>query len=202
MTNPVKSLAIQCKSCLEQFLIFFPGPWGVRCRAGYWKGKFKKCGARLSTGNGVIIEGFKNMEIGDDVSILARSSLYALNGGFISIGNSLSGNTNVVIDASDNGSIIIGNDTLIGPNVVIRASNHNYDRVDIPIREQGHSGGKIIIEDDVWIGANAVVTANVVIGKGAIVAAGAVVTHDVKPYSIVGGVPAKVIGKRGKQVKT
>jgi galactoside O-acetyltransferase len=85
---------------------------------------------------------------------------------------------------------------LIGPNTVIRASNHNYNRVDIPIRDQGHSGGKIVIEDDVWIGSNAVITPDVVIGKGAIVGAGAVVVHDVSPYDIVGGVPAVTIGKR------
>jgi acetyltransferase-like isoleucine patch superfamily enzyme len=64
------------------------------------------------------------------------------------------------------------------------------------IREQGHSGGKIVIEDDVWIRANAVITPDVIIGKGAVVAAGAVVTSDVPPYQIVGGVPAKTIANR------
>jgi galactoside O-acetyltransferase len=176
--------------------MYFPGPLGVR--AGDWKEKFQKCGVRLYTGIGVIIDGAKNMEIGDDVSFLARSYLYALNNGFISIGHRLSANINVLIDASDGGKITIGNDVLIGTNVVIRASNHAYDRVDIPIREQEHSGGKIVIEDDAWIGSNAVITPDVVIGKGAIVAAGAVVVHDVSPYQIVGGVPAVTIGKRGK----
>jgi galactoside O-acetyltransferase len=196
--NYIKSLGIQLQISLEELIMYFPGYLGVKLRAGYWKGKFRKCGAHLNTGIGVIIDGAKKMEIGDDVSIMARSYLYALNNGFISIGNRLSGNTNVLIDASDGGKITIGNDVLIGPNVVIRASNHAYERVDIPIREQGHSGGKIVIEDDVWIGANAVITTNVVIGKGAIVAAGAVVVHDVSPYQIVGGVPAITIGKRGK----
>lgn len=112
------------------------------------------------------------------------------------IGNWVSVNTNVQIGAADSGEIIIGNDVLIGPNVVIRASNHVYDRVDIPIREQGHSGGKIVIEDDVWIAANAVVLPDVVIGKVAVVAAGAVVTSDVPPYQIVGGVPSKIIANR------
>lgn len=127
---------------------------------------------------------------------MTRSYVYAHNGGFVRIGNWVSVNTNVQIGAADSGEIIIGNDVLIGPNVVIRASNHVYDRVDIPIREQGHSGGKIVIEDDVWIAANAVVLPDVVIGKVAVVAAGAVVTSDVPPYQIVGGVPSKIIANR------
>lgn len=199
MTNPIKSLAIQAKSFWERSVVFMPGPWGVWLRARYWRGKFKKCGKHFSTGIGVTISGAKNIELGDDISIMANSYLYALNGGVIKIGHRLSVNTNVQIDASDGGKITIGNNVLIGPNVVIRASNHKYDRADIPIREQGHSGGKIVIEDDVWIGANIVVTTNVTIGKGAVVAAGAVVTHDVAPNSIVGGVPAKIIGNRGKK---
>jgi galactoside O-acetyltransferase len=127
---------------------------------------------------------------------MARSYLNAYNGGLIKVGNRVNVNTNVRIDAAEKGEIIIGNDVLIGPNVVIRASNHVYDRLDIPIREQGHSGGRIVIEDDVWIGANAVITPNVTIGKGAVVAAGAVVVHNVDPYDIVGGVPAKTIANR------
>lgn len=77
-----------------------------------------------------------------------------------------------------------------------RASNHTFDNLDLPIIEQGHTYGEIIIEDDVWIASNCVVTANTRIGKSSIIAAGSVVTKDVEPYSIVGGVPAKLIRKR------
>jgi len=66
-----------------------------------------------------------------------------------------------------------------------------------PIRDQGHRPGEIIVEDDVWLGANVTVIGSVRVGQGAVVAAGAVVTKDVEPYSIVGGVPAKFIKKRG-----
>ncbi len=199
MKNPIKSLAIQLKLSAEVLIIYFPGPLGVWLRARYWRGKFKKCGVRLGIGIGVTIDGTKNMEIGDDVGLMARSSLYALSNASLRIGHRLSGNTNVLIDASDGGKINIGNDVLIGPNTVIRASNHVYDRIDIPIREQGHSGGNIVIGDDVWIGANVVITPDVVIGRGAIVAAGAVVVHDVNSYDIAAGVPAITISKRGKQ---
>jgi galactoside O-acetyltransferase len=199
MKNPLKSLAIQIKTSIEALIKYSPGPWGASCRAGYWKGKFKNCGKRLYIGTGVAIDGARNIEIGDDVSIMERSNLHALYNGFISIGHRFSGNINVLLDASNGGKITIGNNVLIGPNVVVRASNHVYDRADIPIREQGHSGGNIIIEDDVWVGANAVITTNVVIGKGAVIAAGAVVTHNIASYDIAGGVPAVTIGKRGNQ---
>lgn len=58
------------------------------------------------------------------------------------------------------------------------------------------SAGKIIIGDDCWIAANAVITSGVVIGSHSIVGAGAVVTSDIEPYSIIGGVPARLIKKR------
>lgn len=93
--------------------------------------------------------------------------------------------------------LLIGKNVLIGPNVTIIGSNHKYERRDIPIREQGVEYKKeIIIEDDVWIGSNAVILPGVTIKKGAIVAAGSVITKSVEEYQIVGGNPAKFIKER------
>ncbi len=64
---------------------------------------------------------------------------------------------------------------------------------------QGHVPGTVVIEEDVWIGANCVITPDVRIGRGAVVGAGAVVTRDVAPFAIVGGVPAREIGRRGQE---
>ena len=80
--------------------------------------------------------------------------------------------------------------------MVLRASDHIYDRVDVPIYKQGHTGGYIIIENDVWIGANVVITKDVKVGAHSIIGAGSVVTSDVEPYSVFAGVPAKLIKKR------
>lgn len=91
----------------------------------------------------------------------------------------------------------IGNHVMIAPHVTLLSNNHIHYRTDIPMVMQGETKGeKVIIEDDVWLGRNVVVMPGVRIGKGSICAAGAIVTKDVMPYSIVGGVPAKLIRKR------
>ena len=75
--------------------------------------------------------------------------------------------------------------------------NHAFDRIDIPMCEQGYLPEKtIVISDDVWIGGHVIILPGVHIGNGAIVGAGAVVTKDVPQYAIVGGNPAKVIKYR------
>ena len=112
----------------------------------------------------------------------------------VTIGTNVFFNRNVFITARD--SVTIGNDVLIGPNVVINSGNHNYKNKVQPISQQGHSKAPIIIEDDVWIGANCIILKGVHIGKGAVVGAGCVVTKDVAPYSVVIGNPLKIIGYR------
>lgn len=116
-------------------------------------------------------------------------------GGKLLIGNNFTMNSNSQLGASF-GKIVIGNDCAIAPNCVLRASNHNYENPDMPFRSQGHTYGEIIIEDDVWISSNSVITANTKIGRSSIIGAGSVVTKDVEPYSIMGGVPARLIRKR------
>ena len=101
-----------------------------------------------------------------------------------------------MINARGKGKITIGNNVLIGPNVVLRSSNHSFKTTKKSIMEQGMTEGEIIIHDDVWIGSNAVILPNCEVGNGAIIAAGAVVTSNIDSYSIVGGVPAKLIKKR------
>ena len=101
-----------------------------------------------------------------------------------------------MINSRGIGEIKIGKNVLIGPNSVLRSNNHNFKILDKPINQQGMSEGKIIIEDDVWIGSNVVILTNVIIGKGSIIAAGAVVTSNVESFTVVGGVPAKQIGIR------
>jgi len=94
--------------------------------------------------------------------------------------------------------IKFGNDCLFGNNVTIWCRNHNFSSIDQPIREQGHSFKPVIIGHDVWIAAHSVILPGITIGDGSVVAAGSVVTKNIPPLSIVAGVPAKVMKKRGE----
>lgn len=96
-------------------------------------------------------------------------------------------------------NVEIGNFVMIASNVAIVGGDHRYDIVGIPSRFAGRAGLEelvTIIEDDVWIGHGCTIMAGTKIGRGAVVAAGSVVTKDIAPYTIVGGVPAKFIKYR------
>jgi acetyltransferase-like isoleucine patch superfamily enzyme len=91
------------------------------------------------------------------------------------------------------GGVVIGDRVYTSPYTQIIAVNHVFDNPNQPFVNQGITAQGIKIEDDVWLGAGAIITDGVHIGNGAVVAAGAVVTKDVPPHSVVGGVPAKII---------
>ncbi|MCX5715169.1 MAG: acyltransferase [Candidatus Omnitrophica bacterium] len=186
-------LKIEARTWLEElFIANLPGIIGARIRSRYWSAMFKEF-LSANIAPGFYVKGAENIRIGSSVNILRNCHFYAHNQGSICIKDRVSMNSNVMLGASDNGSIVIGNDVLIGPNVVFRASNHAFQDKNIPINLQGHIGGKIEIEDDVWIGANCVILPGVKIGRGSIVGAGSVVNKEILPYSLVAGVPAKVV---------
>jgi acetyltransferase-like isoleucine patch superfamily enzyme len=112
----------------------------------------------------------------------------------LSFGRLLAVNTGVQIDSR--GGVTIGTGVMIGPNAVIVSSDHDHMQTDRPMVFQDHVMAPVFIEDDVWIGANVVVCGGVRIGRGAVIAAGAVVTKDVAQMAIVGGVPARNIRSR------
>lgn len=93
----------------------------------------------------------------------------------------------------------IGDYVMIGPYCIFASVNHKFDDFKSPMILQKPEVKQIVIEDDVWIGAKVTVLPGVTIGRGSIIAAGAVVSKDVEPYSIVGGVPAKLIRYRFDQ---
>jgi len=91
------------------------------------------------------------------------------------------------------GPVTIGCHVNLAQGITVTALNHNFEASDKRIDEQGVSTTPVIIEDDIWIGANAVILPGVTIGNHSVVAAGAVVTKNVPPHSLVAGVPAKII---------
>lgn len=113
----------------------------------------------------------------------------------IYLGNGSHINQFCCIWASNDSRIILGDNLLMGPGAKIFSSNHGTEG-GIPMNLQPWVEKDTVVGNDVWIGANSVILAGVTLGDGAIVAAGAVVTCDVPPNTIVGGVPARIIGHR------
>ncbi|WP_068689689.1 acyltransferase [Culturomica massiliensis] len=118
--------------------------------------------------------------------------------GAVIIGNhSRIGLSNTII-----GPVTIGNQVNLAQNIVISGLNHNYRDITQPISKQGVTTIPVTIEDDVWIGANAVILAGITIGKHAVVAAGTVVTCNVPPYSVCAGNPGRIVRQYDFEQKT
>lgn len=120
---------------------------------------------------------FKNIEVGDDVSIGAGAILMATES-----------------------RIMIGKKVMFGPKVMVIGGNHNTSvlgRFMYDVKEKRPEDDQdVVIEDDVWVGSGATILKGVRLGRGSIVAAGAVVNREVLPYTIVGGTPANIISAR------
>ncbi|PMM56110.1 hypothetical protein BCT54_22140 [Vibrio splendidus] len=130
-------------------------------------------------------------QLGDEVVV--GKSAYIGNGLGIKIGNYSGIGDNCYLQ----GPIEIGNYVMMAPEVKILTRSHKTKSLDIPMALQGEvAKRKVIISDDVWIGSRVIIMPGVHVGKGVIIGAGSVVTRDVSAYSIVGGVPAKLIRSR------
>ncbi len=140
------------------------------------------------------------MRFGDDVTICAGTMIRPSGhwggnlGAGLQMGNRSSLGAYSYVGCS--GSIRIGNDVMIGPRLTIIAENHNFADTSLPMSRQGINNRGIVIGNDVWMGACVTILDGVVIGDHAIIAAGAVVTHDVPPYAVVAGVPARLLRSR------
>ena len=142
----------------------------------------------------VIIDDIKNVKVGVSFRVCPGVKIFTENGGVIYIGDNFFANFGCFF-SSDNAKIIIGNNCLVGPDVVLINTNHGISKKEL-IRLQKNISADIIIGNDVWIGSKSVILPGVTIGDGAVVAAGSIVNKDVAPYTIVGGVPAKLIKER------
>lgn len=152
-------------------------------------GKGSRIGAycELSSVSGGALNIGKRCDVG-------RGALLLTYGGTLQIGDDCSINPYCVIYG--HGGLKIGNHVRIATHTVIIPANHSFDRLDIPICRQGLSMQGIVIDDDVWIGANVVITDGVHIGTGAVIGAGSVVTSNVEPHAVYAGVPARILKHR------
>jgi maltose O-acetyltransferase len=149
------------------------GRWAKVCRRIACQRIFRVSGKRINVEHGADFYTGWEIELGDDSSIGV--------------------NCMVPYDLK------VGNDVMMGPGVIVVGENHRFDRADIPMRLQGYTRyPPVQIEDDVWIGARAVILPGVRIGRGAIVGAGAIVTKDVPPYAVCVGNPARVLRYRNR----
>lgn len=140
---------------------------------------------------------FNKFEIGAN-SIVEEFATINNGVGDVSIGNNVGiGLSNVII-----GPVKLGNYVMLAQNIVISGLNHGYEDVTMPPRMQKVVTKLITIEDDVWIGANCVITAGVTIGKHAVIGAGSVVTKDIPQFSVAVGNPARVIKKYNFETKS
>lgn len=150
--------------------------------------------ARICSNSRIDVMPFNNFVLGDNSTI---EDFCTINNG---VGDVLIGQrcrigmSNVLI-----GPVTIGNDVILAQNIVMSGLNHGYEDINRPIYKQPVTKKKITVEDEAWIGANAVIVAGVTIGKHSVVAAGSVVTKDVPPYSVVDGNPAKVMKQYNPQ---
>jgi len=140
---------------------------------------------------------FNDFALGDNSAIEDFATINNGMGAVIIGNNTLIGLSCVII-----GPVTIGNHVIMAQNIVVSGLNHGYEDINVPIVNQKCSTKQITIEDECWIGANAVVTAGITIGKHAVVAAGSVVTKDVPPYTVVGGNPAKIIKQYNPDTKS
>jgi maltose O-acetyltransferase len=147
------------------------GELSTRLRQELCKAFVAEAGAHFNIGTRVHLGTGRNVRIGDRSGLGSRSRVYD--------------------------GVTIGDEVMFGPDCTILAQNHRFDRLDQEIGWQGKLEAKPpVIEDGAWIGLHVIILPGRVIGRGAIVGAGSVVTRDVAPYSIVGGNPAQVIGSR------
>ncbi len=152
-------------------------------------------GARLiCAGMPPYVQADGSISIGD-CSIIREGAILQSYGGDIIVGKSCTVNPYCVLQG--NGGIIIGENVLIASHVGMFSANHVFEDVCKTIRSQGETRKGIEIEDDVWIGSGAKILDGVRIGRGSVIAAGAVVNCDVPPNQVYGGVPARMIGMRG-----
>lgn len=175
----LKVQALVCLGLYYGFARHLPASFGLFGKPSKWlryqlaKRIFKKCGKGVNIERGASFGSGRDIEIGNNSGIGRNCSIPS--------------------------NTIIGNDVMMGPNCFIIRYNHAYDRTDIPMRKQGYqSQGNVqtVIEDDVWIGMNVLMTPGRHISKGSIIGGGTLLCKDFPAYSVIGGNPSRIIKSR------
>jgi maltose O-acetyltransferase len=181
IANKIKNMSLSeiIHSEIEAWVLsifdLIPGFVGILCRFPIYKILFKRLGGLPVIQRGVTLVHTRKLVVGCHFGVNTGSYINAL------------------------GGVTIGDYVLIGSNVTISSGKHEIEGTDPPVFSRPSVPQHIRIEDDVWIAANAVIMPGITLAKGTVVGAGAVVTKDTIPYSVVAGVPAKVVRMRNGQ---
>lgn len=199
-----------------------PGALGILLRKLFWPRLFGSCGKGVMFAGGIVLRHPKKIHLGSNVVIsegavldarhdedgralvlgddvmLSVNVMISCKNGCVRIGDRTGLSAHTIIHATNNCNVNIGEDGIIGPQCYLGAGgNYNFDRLDVPIREQGIADdGGVTLESNVWLGAKTTVLGGVTMHRGSIAGAGAVVTRSVPENSICAGVPARVIRQR------
>ncbi|NKB87173.1 MAG: hypothetical protein GKS06_02995 [Acidobacteria bacterium] len=215
---------IYLEFCL--WLGMIPGALGLFLRKMFWPSLFGSCGRGTTFGRGVKLRHPRRihlgervvvsddcildarneasdrvLEVGDDV-ILADAVMLSCKNGTARIGNNVGLGSQTILHAVNGCHAELGNDLIIGPACYFAAGgNYDIDQTEVPMAKHGlrTESGHLTLEGDNWLGAKVCVLPGVTMGQGSVAAAGAVVAGDVGAMDVVGGVPARVIRKRGRQ---
>ena len=173
------------------------------------KGSKVQFGHKIKVGSGLnLMEyatlnalSYEGVDIGNNFT-LGKYAIIECTGVLRDVGNSLKIGNNVGVNhycfIGVRGNITIGDNVIFGPRVNVFSENHIFNSLDVPIKNQGVEKKDTIIGNDVWIGASVSIMPGVKIGNGCVIAAGSVVTKDVPDFSVIAGVPAKIIKNRKK----
>jgi acetyltransferase-like isoleucine patch superfamily enzyme len=200
-------------------LAFLRGLWWAwrlgACRLPFFVGRrvtilhprLLRVGRSVTLEDDVLIDALsrQGVALGDNVSI-SRGTVIKATGVLtrLGLGCEIGANSNLghfsFIGAA--GGITIGQNVLIGQRVSFHAEDHVFDRADLPIKAQGVMQKGIVVEDDCWLGTGAIFLDGVRVGRGSVIAAGSVVTKDVAAYSVMAGVPARLIRSRLEEMNS
>lgn len=205
-----------------QLLSFIPGAIGMVLRKVFWPRMFKDCGKGTVFGFGVVIRQPSKIELGESVviseycildgrtseetssiivgdrAILSNNAMLSSKDGSIRIGCDVGINAQTIVQSTTGNAVEIGDDCVIGQRCLIIGGG-SYDlsdpdrltRVSPIIRDGG-----VVIEENVWLGANVSVLGGVTVARGSVAGAGTLMSRSVPPYSVCMGVPARVVRKR------
>lgn len=199
----------------------FPGALGIFLRSKIYPALLQRCGRNVLFGRNVTLRVTERIELGNQILIddnavldakgdpensfircgdeteISRNAILACKGqGSITLGNFVSIGRNALLSART--ALRIGDNCSIGPYACVLASGHDWSDPDSPILLQDRDVGEIVIEENVWVGAHVTVMDGVTIGANSVIGVGSVVTHDIPPYRIAAGSPARVVRIRKK----